>query len=120
MESRQRCRRRLIIRVVPITTSQTESRIRGYVAAGDIELSKEEVETIDKEGKRRAWVYWPGIARFLVVFSVTLFLLNMTEKEDSLPDWVYSSGIVRFVGIYVVAFLLFTLFNARASAQVAQ
>jgi hypothetical protein len=40
-------------RVVPITTSQTESRIRGYVAAGDIELTKDEIEAIDHEGKRK-------------------------------------------------------------------
>jgi len=110
----------LTYRVVPITTSQTKSRIKGYRAAGDIELSEEEIGVIDKEGKRRAWVYWPGIARFLVVFFVTFFLLNVTEKKDSLPDWVYWPGIVKIVGIYLVAFILFTLLNWRASAQAAQ
>lgn len=37
---------------VPITTSKTESRIKGYIAAGDIELSPAEVQEIDKAGRK--------------------------------------------------------------------
>lgn len=74
---------RLIIRVVPITTSQTESRIRGYVAAGDIKLSKEEVETIDKEGKRRDWVVgfnMETISRGLGYVFMTVCLYKLYES----------------------------------------
>jgi len=82
----QSCRTRLIIRVVPITTSQTESRIRGYVAAGDIKLSKEEVETIDKEGKRSE-------------------LLNIAQ----LSTW-NTARAARFVGVVVLTVVLIKVF----------
>ena len=107
-------------RVVPITTSQTESRIRGYRAAGDIELSEKEIEVIDKEGKRRAWVYWPGIARFLGIFTLTLFILQVTGNEDALPIRVYWPGIARFVVFVVVLLLLFKLFAPKALARLVQ
>ena len=70
-------------RVVPITTSQTESRIRGYVAAGDIKLSKEEVETIDKEGKRRERVFgfnMDTIAAGLGYLLMTVFIYKLNVK----------------------------------------
>lgn len=81
--SLRRCRTRLIIRVVPITTSQTESRIRGYVAAGDIKLSKEEVETIDKEGKKRDWVVGFNMDTFASVLGyllMTVFLFKLYQR----------------------------------------
>jgi diketogulonate reductase-like aldo/keto reductase len=64
-------------RVVPITTSQTESRIRGYIAAGDIELTKEEIEIIDKEGKKRDSGLGESLARgagYLLMCAFLVFL----------------------------------------------
>jgi hypothetical protein len=74
---------RLIDRVVPITTSQTESRIRGYIAAGDIKLSKEDIETIDKEGKRRDRVFgfnMDTIAAGLGYILMTVFVYKLYES----------------------------------------
>jgi hypothetical protein len=79
-------------RVVPITTSQTESRIRGYVAAGDIELSKHDVEAIDKEGKRselfnigQPSTWTPAsAARFIGVIALTVVLINVFQGMNKL------------------------------------
>lgn len=107
-------------RVVPITTSQTESRIRGYRAAGDIELSEREIELIDKEGKRRqAWVYPPGLARFLGVTTVTYIMLRVIDKEDFFPIGVYWPGIVKFIGLLLVAFVLISLLERRSAVRAA-
>ena len=76
-------------RVVPITTSQTESRIRGYVAAGDIKLSKEDIEVIDKEGKRRDRVFgfnMDTIAAGLGYILMVVLLYKMYKSVLNL-DW---------------------------------
>jgi diketogulonate reductase-like aldo/keto reductase len=83
---------RLIDRVVPITTSQTESRIRGYIAAGDIELSRDNIESIDKEGKKsqlsiitRPSTWTPAmIARFLGFVLMTIVLIKVFEGSRRL------------------------------------
>jgi len=75
----------LIDSVVPITTSQTESRIRGYVAAGDIDLSKEEIEAIDKEGKRKDWAFgfnMETISRGLGYVLMTVVLYKVFEHSS--------------------------------------
>jgi hypothetical protein len=77
----------LMSRVVPITTSQTESRIRGYVAAGDIKLSKEDIEAIDKEGKRRDRVFgfnMDTIAAGLGYILMTVFLYKLYDSALNL------------------------------------
>jgi hypothetical protein len=74
---------RLMSRVVPITTSQTESRIRGYVAAGDIKLSKDDIEAIDKEGKKRDWAVgfnMETISRVLGYLLMTFLLFKLCDK----------------------------------------
>ena len=74
----------LIYRVVPITTSQTESRIRGYIAAGDIELTKDEIEAIDKEGKRRdLGLIWTkgGMMRGVGFCLFTLILILVFQRS---------------------------------------
>lgn len=43
---------RVTDRGVPITTSSTASRIKGYIAAGDIHLSHDDMHAIDEAGKK--------------------------------------------------------------------
>jgi diketogulonate reductase-like aldo/keto reductase len=40
--------------VLPITTSSSRERAAGYIAAGDIDLRKHEIEAIDKAGSKDA------------------------------------------------------------------
>jgi diketogulonate reductase-like aldo/keto reductase len=85
-------------RVVPITTSQTESRIRGYIAAGDIELTKEEIELIDREGKRK---------------DLRLFWIEKIDKEGNRKDLcvISMAGMMRAFGYCLFTLMLILIFR---------
>lgn len=67
--------------MVPITTSQTESRIRGYIAAGDLKLSDKEVEAISKAGKKASdhAAMW-GKARWSAMVMAFFIALVLVQK----------------------------------------
>lgn len=75
----------LMDRVVPITTSQTESRIRGYIAAGDISLSQHEVDLISKEGKKASknaaiWEAAKQIGQVMIACIGLVLVLTMVQR----------------------------------------
>lgn len=41
-----------MIRVLPITTSSNKQRAQAYIAAGDVELSDDQIKSIDQAGKK--------------------------------------------------------------------
>jgi hypothetical protein len=75
----------LMDRVVPITTSQTESRIRGYIAAGYISLSQHEVDLISKEGKKASknaaiWGATKQIGQVMITCIGLVLVLTMIPR----------------------------------------
>jgi hypothetical protein len=44
----------LIIRILPITSSSNKERCEAYIAAGDVELSEDQIKEIDHAGEKGA------------------------------------------------------------------
>jgi len=72
--------------VLPITTSSNRERAAGYVAAGDLDLTDDEMDRIDRAGKKgsdieKKWKGLVGVARGAAIVGLTLYALKVLADK---------------------------------------